>query len=91
MTAQPRKPRTPPAHGSCRDRLPQVLAYAEGDVNLTARRSLERHLATCNACGHLVAGLRAAIDACRAAGGCRVPADVQRLARARARVLMRNR
>jgi len=91
MTARPSKPKAPPTRRACRDRLDEVFAYMEGEGTARARRSLEQHLATCDDCANLVAGLRTAIDACRAAGGCRVPADVQRLARARARVLLRGR
>ncbi len=91
MTARPGKPKALPARSVCHDRLDQVFAYLEGEGTAHARRALEQHLATCDDCANLVAGLRTAIDACRAAGGCRVPADVQRLARARARVLLRGR
>jgi len=77
------------AQGPCQDRLDQLFGWLDGDLTRTETRSFERHLRTCDRCGALAEDLRRAIEACRLAGDCRMPATLQRRARARARALMR--
>lgn len=82
------RPGRPSMSGECRARLDQVFAWLDGELRPAEARAVERHVTTCESCGGLAEDLRRAIAACRAAGDCRVPTSVHRLARARARALI---
>jgi anti-sigma factor RsiW len=66
-----------------------MFAWLDGELTRAQARVIERHLATCGCCGGLAGDLRQAIAACRMAGDCRVPKDVHRRAKARAKALLR--
>jgi anti-sigma factor RsiW len=75
--------------GPCGDRLDDVFAWLDGELTPARARVVEKHVAGCESCGGLAEDLRRAIAACRMAGDCRMPTSVHRLARARARKLLR--
>ena len=70
--------------GDCRAQLAELFAYLDGELSAARCRVIERHLANCECCEGLAAGLRRAIAACRASGRERLPSRVR--ARAQARV-----
>ena len=70
--------------GDCRAQLAELFAYLDGELSEARCRAIERHLASCECCDELAAGLRRAIAVCRASGRERLPPRVR--ARAQARV-----
>jgi anti-sigma factor RsiW len=70
--------------GDCRAQLAELFAYLDGELSEARCRAIERHLASCECCDELAAGLRRAIAVCRASGRERLPSQVR--ARAQARV-----
>ena len=70
--------------GDCRAQLAELFAYLDGELSEARCRAIERHLASCECCDGLAAGLRRAIAVCRASGRERLPPRVR--ARAQARV-----
>jgi anti-sigma factor RsiW len=75
----------------CRALLLELSRHLDGELTAARRRAIERHLAQCDCCGTLASRLRRTIDACRASGRARLPADVRVRARARITRLMENR
>jgi anti-sigma factor RsiW len=76
--------RSSASKGDCRAQLAELFAYLDGELSAARCRVIARHLANCECCGGLAAGLRRAIAACRASGRERLPSRVR--ARAQARV-----
>jgi anti-sigma factor RsiW len=79
-----RQPRRATGDGDCRAQLAELFAYLDGELSAARCRAIERHLASCECCDGLAAGLRRAIAVCRASGGERLPPRVR--ARAQARI-----
>ncbi|HEX6324826.1 MAG TPA: zf-HC2 domain-containing protein [Vicinamibacterales bacterium] len=75
----------------CRALLLELSRHLDGELTAPRRRAIERHLAACDCCGTLAVRLRRTIDACRASGSPRLPADVRARARARITRLMETR
>lgn len=78
--------RTPSPH--CRALLLTLSRHLDGELTAARRRRIERHLAACECCGPMAAGLRRTIEMCRQAGSLRLPPPVRARARARIRTLM---
>jgi anti-sigma factor RsiW len=76
--------RSSASKGDCRTQLAELFAYLDGELSAARCRVIERHLANCDCCDGLAAGLRRAIAACRASGRERLPSRVR--ARAQSRV-----
>ena len=73
---------------SCRDLVATISDYVAGDLTPARCRRLEAHLSDCPCCDRFAESLRKAIAVCRASGEVRLPAAVQRRARARIRELL---
>ncbi len=80
---------TQPA-GDCRRQLTELFAFLDGELSDDRCEAIERHLASCPCCTRLTAGLRRAIDVCRASGDVRLPARVRKGAYARIDRLLRS-
>jgi len=74
--------------GDCRAQLSQLFDYLDGELSPARCKAIERHLASCHCCEALAFDLRRAMALCRVAGSPRMPAGVQRRARAAARRLL---
>lgn len=72
----------------CRALLLEVSRYLDGDLPPARRRSVERHVESCECCGTMAGRLRATIALCREEGGKRPPLAVRSRAAARVRALM---
>lgn len=83
------RPGRPTPH--CRALLLELSRHLDGELTPARRRVIERHLDQCDCCGTLASRLRRTIDACRASGSARLPADVRVRARARITRLMEKR
>jgi anti-sigma factor RsiW len=77
MTAKRPSPR-------CRALLLELSRYLDGELTPARRRTVARHITSCDCCGTMSGRLRATIAACRAEGAKRPPRAV--LARAAARI-----
>jgi anti-sigma factor RsiW len=72
----------------CRKLLSEISRYLDGDLTPARRRTIERHIDTCECCGMMTARLRKTLAACRAEGRRRPPRDVMSRAAARIRSLI---
>jgi anti-sigma factor RsiW len=72
----------------CRKLLSEISRYLDGDVTPARRRTIERHIDTCECCGVMTARLRSTLAVCRAEGRRRPPRDVTCRAAARIRLLI---
>lgn len=70
---------------TCDSLLAQISAYLDGDLDGSACAAIERHAASCPACGRVIEDFRRTTGLCRTAASAPLPDDVR--ARARARVL----
>jgi anti-sigma factor RsiW len=82
MTAKQPSPR-------CRALLLELSRYLDGELTPARRRTVARHIKSCDCCETMSARLRATIAACRAEGGKRPPRAVQARAAARIKALTR--
>lgn len=74
----------------CRRQLGELFAFLDGELSADRCKAIERHLADCPCCARLQAGLRRAIDICRASGDVSLPAAVRTRAHARIERLLRS-
>lgn len=72
----------------CRQLLEQLSRYLDGDLTAAERRAVGHHLETCPCCQHMADSLKHTVDACRKAGGARLPLGVRTRARARIATLL---
>lgn len=63
--------------------------YLDAELPAARARAVARHIRSCAACAARARRLRAMLEACRAAGCQRLPADVRARARSRVRALLR--
>ena len=72
----------------CRALLLELSRYLDGELTPARRRTVARHIKTCECCGTMSGRLRATIAACRAEGGTQPPRSVRARAAARIKALL---
>lgn len=80
------RPKTPSAR--CRALLMELSHYLDGDLTPARRRTVERHITTCECCGTMATRLRKTIAAYQAEGKSRPPRAVMSRAAERVRALV---
>lgn len=80
------EPKRPSAR--CRALLLELSHYLDGDLAPARRRTVERHISSCECCGTMAARLQKTIAACRAEGKSRPPRAVMSRAAERIRALV---
>lgn len=79
-------PKTPSAR--CRALLLELSRYLDGDLTPARRRTIERHITSCECCGTMASRLRKTMAACQAEGKSRPPRAVMARAAKRVRALL---
>lgn len=72
----------------CRALLLELSLYLDGDLSAARRRSIERHLKSCQCCDVMAANLRRTVAACRTVRARPMPRAVRARAAARIRALV---
>lgn len=75
----------------CQQRLTELSAYLEGELTPAKMAELDAHLASCECCGDLAAGLRRTIALCHSDEARDLPPDVKARALERVRALLAGR
>jgi len=79
---------TPADAMTCESLLSQMSSYLDGDLPELTCEAIERHAASCPACGTVIAEFRAATGLCRSAANAPLPEEVRERAKARVRELI---
>jgi len=72
----------------CRTLLLELSRYVDGDLTPARRRSVQRHLETCNCCGTIASRLLRTVAACHAEGRRQPPRTVMSRAAKRVKALI---
>lgn len=73
---------------TCDTLLAQISSYLDGELPESTCSAIERHAASCPACGKVIDDFRTTTGLCRTAATAPLPDDVRELARERVRLLL---